>query len=71
MGALIYFYTLFKICYKMQTLTCNLIASIYGTNEENIKMNSCAIFTVNLMNIQGVMSIYSHQKDQTSVTTSE
>ena len=46
-----------KICYKMQI--CNWIALIFGTNEERIKVNSHTKFAVNLMNIQGVMSIYS------------
>ena len=32
-----------------------------------IKVNSRAKFAVNLMDIQGVMSVYTHKKDQTSV----
>ena len=65
-GALISFRTLCKNCYKMQT--CNLITSIFGTNEEHVTVDSRTKFVVNLRNIQGVMSIYSHKKDQTSVT---
>ena len=65
-GALISFCTLCKNCYKMQT--CNSIASIFGTNEERVMVDSRTMFVVNLRNIQGVMSIYSHKKDQTSVT---
>ena len=53
-------------CYKMQT--CNSIASIFGTNEEHVTVDSFTKFVVNLSNIQGVMSIYSCKKDQTSVT---
>ena len=65
-GALISFRTLCKICYKMQT--CNLISSIFGTNEERVTVDSCTKFVVNLRNIQGVtcMSVYSRKKDQTS-----
>ena len=62
MGALISFRSLCKNCYKMQT--CTSIASIFGTNE----VDSRTKFVVNLRNIQGVMSVYSHKKDQTSVT---
>ena len=54
-GASIYFHTLCKNCYKTQT--CNSIASIFGTNEEQ---DSYIKFAVNLRDIQGVMSIYSH-----------
>ena len=64
-GASIYSDTLCKNCYKMQM--CTSIASIFGINEECIKVNSCTKFTVNLMNIKGVISIYSRKKDQTSV----
>ena len=60
MGASISFRTLCKNCYKLQT--CNLIASIFGTNEERVTVDSCTKFTVNLRNIQGVMSIYSCKK---------
>ena len=64
--ASIYFRTLYKNYYKMQM--CNLIASIFGTNEEHLTLDSHAKFVVNLVNIQGIMSIYSHKKkDQTSV----
>ena len=38
-GALISFCTLCKSCYKMQT--CTLIASIFGTNEEHVTVDSC------------------------------
>ena len=41
-GASIYFHTLCKNCYKTQA--CNSIASIFGTNEECIKMSSCNKF---------------------------
>ena len=47
---------------------CYLIALIFGTNEEHTKVNSRTKFAVNLMNIQGGMSVYSHNKDQTFVT---
>ena len=57
-GALISFRTLCKNCCKMQT--CNSIALIFGTNEERVMVDSCTKFVVNLSNIQGVMSIYSH-----------
>ena len=43
-------------------LMCNLIASIFGTNEERVTVNSHSKFAVNLKNIQGVMSVYSHRK---------
>ena len=48
--------------------TCNLIALIFGTNEEHVTVDSRTKFAVNLRNIQGGMSIYSRKKDQTSVT---
>ena len=51
-GSLIYFRTVHK----------NLIASIFGTNEECIKANSRTTFALNLMNIRGVMRIYSLKK---------
>ena len=41
---------------------CDLIASIYGTNEEHITVDSRTKFAVNLRNIQGVMSVYSRKK---------
>ena len=66
MGASISFRTLCKKCYKMQT--CNLIASIFGTNEEHVTVDSRTKFVVNLRNIQGIMSIYSCKKDQISVS---
>ena len=52
---------------------CNLIASIFDTNEEHIKVNSCAKFAMNLMNIQEVMScvmscVFTLKKNQTSIT---
>ena len=47
-------------CYKMQTY--NLIATIFGTNEERVTVDSRTKFVVNLSNIQGVMSIYSRKK---------
>ena len=50
---------------------CNSTASIFGTNEERIMVDSHTKFAVNLRNIQGVMSIYSHKKDQNSVTATE
>ena len=59
-GALISFHTLYKNCYKMQT--CISIALIFGTNEERVTVDSCTTFAVNLKNIQGIMSIYSHKK---------
>ena len=57
-GVPISFRTLCKNCYKMQT--CNLIASIFGTNEECVMVDSCTKFVVNLRSIQGCMSIYLH-----------
>ena len=68
-GILISFHILCKNCYKMQT--CNLIASIFSTNEEHVMVDSPTKFAVKLRNIQGVMSIYSCKKDQTSVTAAE
>ena len=66
MKASISFHTLHgKNCYKMQT--CNLIASIFGTNEERVMVDSRTKFVVNLRNIQGVMSICLRKKDQISV----
>ena len=65
-GALICFCTLCKNWYKIQT--CNSISSTFGTNEKRLTVDSRTKFVVNLRNIQGVMSIYSHKKDQTSVT---
>ena len=65
-GALISFRTLSKNCYKMQM--CSLIAMIFGTNEERVMVDSRTKFVVNLSTIQGVMSVYSRKKDQTSVT---
>ena len=47
---------------------CNSIAMVFGTNEECVTVDSRTQFVVNLSNIQGVMSIYSCKKDQTSVT---
>ena len=60
MGASISFHTLCKNCYKMQM--CILIASIFGTNEERVMVDSRTKRVVNLRNIQGVMSIYSRKK---------
>ena len=60
MGSSISFRTLCKNCYNMQT--CNLIASIFGTNEECVTVDSRAKFVVNLRNVQGVMSISSRKK---------
>ena len=48
--------------------TCSSIASIFGTNEEHVTVDSCTKFVVNLSNIQGVMDVYSRKTDQTSVT---
>ena len=59
-GASIYFRTHFAK--KMQM--CNSIASIIGTNEEHVMVDSRTKFAESLRN----MSIYSHKKDQTSVT---
>ena len=50
---------------------CNLIASIFSTNEECVMVDSRTKFVVNLSNIQGVMSVYSRKKDQISVTATE
>ena len=66
MGVSISFQTRCKNCYKTQM--CNLIASIFGTNKERLTVDSPTKLAVNLRNIQGVMSVYSHKKDQTSVT---
>ena len=59
-GASTYFCALCKYCYKMQM--CNSIASLFGTNEEHVKVDSRTKFAMNLRNIQGVMSIYSCDK---------
>ena len=59
-GASISVRTLCKSCYKMQT--CSLIASIFGTNEECVTVDSRTKFVVNLSNIQGGMSVYSRKK---------
>ena len=48
--------------------TCILIALIFGTNKECVMADTRTKFVVNLRNIQGVMSVYSREKDQTSVT---
>ena len=46
MGALIYFRTLCKNCYKTQT--CKSIASIFfGTNEKHVTVDSRTKFAVN------------------------
>ena len=50
---------------------CNSIASIFGTNEESIKVNSHTRCALSLMGIQEVMSVYSYKKDQTSVMATE
>ena len=50
---------------------CNSIASIFGTIEERVMVDSRTKFAVNLRNIQGVMCIYSRKKDQTSVMAIE
>ena len=47
--ALIYFHTLYKYCYKMQM--CDLIPSIFGTNEEHVMVDSHTKFAMNLRNI--------------------
>ena len=60
--ASISFCTLRKNCYKMQT--CKSNAMIFGTNEDCVMVDSCTKFVVN---IQGVMSIYSYKKYHTSV----
>ena len=65
-GASISFRTFGKNCYKLQM--CNLIASIFITNEECVTMDSRTKFAVNLSNIQGVTSVCSRKKDQTSIT---
>ena len=44
------------------------IASIFGTNEERVTVDSRTKFVVNLRNIRGVMNVNSRKKDQTSVT---
>ena len=51
--------------------TCNLITSIFGINEEHVTVESHTKFAVNLSNLQAVMSVYSHKKDQTSVTATK
>ena len=42
--------------------TCNSTASIIGTNEERLMVDSRTKFVVNLSNIQGVMSVYARKK---------
>ena len=68
-GVSTYFCTLCKNCNKMQM--CSSIVSIFGKIEERVMVDSHTKFAMNLKNIQGVMNIYSHKKDQTSVTTTE
>ena len=41
---------------------CTSIASIFGTNEERVMVDSHTKFAVNVRNIQGVMSVYSRKK---------
>ena len=48
-------HTLQKIAIKWQK--CNSLASIFGTNEERVTVDSHTKFVANLRNIQGVMSI--------------
>ena len=55
-GASISFRTLRTNCYKIQI--CNSIASICGTNEERVTVDSRTKFVVSLSNIQGVMDVY-------------
>ena len=55
-GASISFHTLRKNYDKTQT--CNSIASIFGTNEEHVTVDSPTKFAVNLRNIQGVIYEY-------------
>ena len=59
-GASISFCTLCKTCYKTQM--CNSIVLIFGTSKEHIKVHSHTKFAMNLLNIQGVMSVYSRKK---------
>ena len=54
-----FIFALCKNCYKMQM--CNSIASIFGTNEERVTMDSHTKFVVNLSKIQGVMDVYSRK----------
>ena len=64
-GALISFRTLCKNCYKTQT--CHSIVSIFGTSKVRIKVHLRTKFAMNLINIQGVMSVYSRKKDESFV----
>ena len=64
-GASLSFCTLCKNCYTMQM--CNSIALIFGKNQERVMVDLHTKFVVNLRNIQRVMSIYSHKKNQASV----
>ena len=48
--------------------TWNVISLIFGKNEEHVTVDSRTKFVLDLRNIQGVMSVYSRKKDQTSVT---
>ena len=63
-GASISFHTVCKNCYKMHMQMCNSIASIFGTTEKRVTVDSSTKFVVNLRNIQGVIHVI---KDQTSV----
>ena len=49
-GASIYFRILCKIAVKWKR-ACKLIASIFGTNEEHVQVDSNTKFAVNLRNI--------------------
>ena len=60
MGALISFHTLCKNCYKTQS--CYSIVSIFDTSKEHIEVHSHTKFAMNLINIQGVVSVYSRKK---------
>ena len=46
----------------------NSIASIFGTNEERVTVDSHTKFVVNLSNIQELWTFIHVKKDQTSVT---
>ena len=51
--------------------TCYSIATIFGTNEEHVTVDSRTKFVVKLRNLQGIMSIYSRKKAQTSFRATE
>ena len=59
-----------KIAIKCKRVT-RFSASIFGTNEERVTMDSRTKFVVNLNNIQGVMDVYSRKNTGANPETEE